>query len=104
MLSLEEKFQGGTGINITPPPETILTQTQCDHLRTCIARVAKVLGIDNYARIDLFYNRKTNDLIVIEANTLPALTPATVIYHQALAETPPLFPTDFLNQLIEKKI
>lgn len=104
MLSLEEKFQGGTGINITPPPETILTQTQCDHLRGCIARVAKVLGIDNYARIDLFYNRKTNDLIVIEANTLPALTPATVIYHQALAETPPLFPTDFLNQLIERKI
>lgn len=103
MLSLEEKFQGGTGINITPPPESILTKKQCDHLRASIAKVAKVLGIDNYARIDLFYNRKSDDIIVIEANTLPGLTPATVIYHQALAETPSLFPTDFLSTLIRNK-
>lgn len=104
MLSLEEKFQGGTGINITPPPESILSKKQCDHLRASIAKVAKTLGIDNYARIDLFYNRKTDDIIVIEANTLPGLTPATVIYHQALAETPPLFPPDFLNLLIRRKL
>jgi len=104
MLSLEEKFQGGTGINITPPPESILTKKQCDHLRSSITKVASVLGIDNYARIDLFYNRKTNDMIIIEANTLPGLTPATVIYHQALAESPPLFPTEFLTLLIQRKI
>jgi D-alanine-D-alanine ligase-like ATP-grasp enzyme len=103
MLSLEEKFQGGTGINITPPPESILSRKQCDHLRSSIAKVAKVLGIDNYARIDLFYNRKTDDIIVIEANTLPGLTPATVIYHQALAEDPPLFPTEFLSSIIRRK-
>lgn len=103
MLSLEEKFQGGTGINITPPPESILTKKQCDHLRASIAQVAKTLGIDNYARIDLFYNRKTDDIIVIEANTLPGLTPATVIYHQALAETPPLFPTEFLSKIVTSK-
>lgn len=104
MLSLEEKFQGGTGINITPPPESILTAQQCTHLRTALAQVAKALGIDNYARIDLFYNRITDDIIVIEANTLPGLTPATVIYHQALAETPPLFPMQFLSQLIKRKM
>lgn len=104
MLSLEEKFQGGTGINITPPPESILTQNQCKHLRESISKVAKTLGIDNYARIDLFYNRKTDEIIVIEANTLPGLTPATVIYHQALAESPPLFPTEFLSLLIRRKI
>lgn len=104
MLTLEEKFQGGTGINITPPPESILTREQCANLREKIAQVAKVLGIDNYARIDIFYNRKTDKMIVIEANTLPGLTPATVIYHQALAETPPLFPTAFLEVLIKSKI
>jgi D-alanine-D-alanine ligase-like ATP-grasp enzyme len=103
MLSLEEKFQGGTGINITPPPESILTKQQCTHLRESIAKVAQALGIDNYARIDLFYNRNTNDIIVIEANTLPGLTPATVIYHQALAENPPQFPTEFLSNLIRRK-
>ncbi len=104
MLSLEEKFQGGTGINITPPPESILTKQQCDHLRASISKVAKTLGIDNYARIDLFYNRKTDDIIVIEANTLPGLTPATVIYHQALAENPPMFPTEFLSHIIRRKL
>ena len=28
VLSLEEKFQGGTGINITPPPDEIVSATQ----------------------------------------------------------------------------
>lgn len=103
MLSLEEKFQGGTGVNITPPPENILTAAQVAHLKYALAQVARTLGIDNYARIDLFYNRKTDDIIIIEANTLPGLTPATVLYHQALAETPPLFPSAFLSRLIRMK-
>lgn len=105
MLSLEEKFQGGTGVNITPPPESILTASQSAHLKKSIAAVARVLGIDNYARIDLFYNRKTDDIIVIEANSLPGLTPATVLYHQALAEQPrPVYPGEFLSLLIKLKL
>jgi D-alanine-D-alanine ligase-like ATP-grasp enzyme len=105
MLSLEEKFQGGTGVNITPPPESILTSAQCTQLKKSIASVTRVLGIDNYARIDLFYNRKTNDIIIIEANSLPGLTPATVLYHQALAEQPrPIFPGEFLSLLIKLKL
>lgn len=103
MLSLEEKFQGGTGINITPPPASILTTAQYTHLKEALEQVARVLGIDNYARIDLFYNRKSDQIIIIEANSLPGLTPATVIYHQALAEQPPLFPADFLDLLIRMK-
>jgi D-alanine--D-alanine ligase len=105
MLSLEEKFQGGTGVNITPPPESILTASQCLHLKKSIAAVAHTLGIDNYARIDLFYNRKTDDIIIIEANSLPGLTPATVLYHQALAEQPrQIFPVEFLSLLIKLKL
>lgn len=104
MLSLEEKFQGGTGINITPPPESILSKDQCDHLRSLVAKAAHALEIDNYARIDVFYNRRSDDLIIIEANTLPGLTPATVIYHQALAETPSQFPMEFLSNIIRRKL
>lgn len=105
MLSLEEKFQGGTGVNITPPPESILTADQCSSLKKSIAAVARTLGIDNYCRIDLFYNRKTNDIIIIEANSLPGLTPATVLYHQALAEQPrAIFPVEFLSLLIKLKL
>ncbi len=100
MLSLEEKFQGGTGVNITPPPASILTAAQCDHIRLAIAQIAHSLGIENYARIDLFFNRLSEDIMIIEANTLPGLTPATVIYHQALAESPPVYPRMFLERII----
>lgn len=104
MLSLEEKFQGGTGVNITPPPPSIMSAEQIESLKARIAQTASALGIDNYARIDIFYNRNTDDMIIIEANTLPGLTPATVIYHQALAETPPMFPQEFLSFLIRTKL
>jgi hypothetical protein len=39
-------------------------------------------------------------MIVIEANTLPGLTPSTVIYHQALAEPESLTPIAFLEKII----
>lgn len=100
VLSLEEKFQGGTGINITPPPETILAEDDLKKLKQSVEIISAALGIKNYARIDLFYNIETKKIIVIEANTLPALTPSTVIYHQALAEETPLPPTAFLEKLI----
>jgi len=38
---------------------------------------------------------------VIEINTLPGLTPSTVIYHQALAENPPIYPREFLEEIIK---
>ena len=43
-------------------------------------------------------------MILIEANTLPGLTPSTVIYHQALAETPSMPPLVFLDRIISSKI
>lgn len=101
VLTVEEKFQGGTGVNLTPPPIEIISSKQVNNIRSLIEEVAKVLGIKNYARIDLFFNRKTDQVIIIEANSLPALTPSTVIYHQALAENPPIPPRDFLEKLIE---
>lgn len=101
VLSLEEKFQGGTGVNLTPPPEEIVTLEQIILIKTKIEKTAKALGIQGYARIDIFFNTKTNQIIVIEANTLPGLTPSTVIYHQALAEVPPLSPMSFLSKIVK---
>ncbi len=101
VLSLEEKFQGGTGVNLTPPPEEVITTDQITLIKTKIEQTAKTLGIQGYARIDIFFNTKNNEMIVIEANSLPGLTPSTVIYHQALAEVPPLTPQAFLSKLIK---
>lgn len=103
VLSLEEKFQGGTGVNITPPPPEIVPPAMLQTIRSGVETSAKALGIENYARIDLFFNVKSGKMIVIEANTLPGLTPSTVIYHQGLAETPSLPPRTFLERIIELK-
>ncbi len=100
ILSLEEKFQGGTGVNITPPPAPWVSPEALKKAMRRMEKVAGALGIKNYARIDAFMHRRTGELIIIEANTVPGLTPSTVIYHQALAETPPLYPREFLEAIV----
>lgn len=104
ILSLEEKFQGGTGINLTPPPEEIVEQAATQKIKRLVEKAAKALGIQNYARLDVFYNRLTGKMILIEANTLPGLTPSTVIYHQGLAEEPALSPLALLETMIASKL
>ncbi|MCC7197042.1 hypothetical protein IT413_02480 [Candidatus Peregrinibacteria bacterium] len=101
VLSLEEKFMGGTGVNLTPPPEPFVSKQAIDTVKKHIKLVAESLGIEGYSRIDTFMNTKTGDLIVIEANTLPGLTPSTVFYHQALAEPVPMTPREILEKIIE---
>ncbi len=100
VLSLEEKFQGGTGVNLTPPPEEILSAAAVEKVKRMVEKIARALCIRNYARLDIFFNRFTEKLIFIEANTLPGLTPSTVFYHQGLAEDPPLGPTALLEKII----
>lgn len=100
VLSVEEKFQGGTGVNITPPPREIIRPAILKKVRERISTVAKKVGIEGYARIDAFVNVKNGNLLIIEINTLPALTPSTVFYQQALAEKPPLYPRQLLEELI----
>jgi len=103
VLSLEAKFQGGTGINLTPPIKTIVSLRQRNLIRKKIVQAAMSLGIDGYARIDIFFHTSREEIMVIEANTLPGLTPSTVIFHQALADEHPMTPAQFLEFLIENK-
>ena len=101
VLSLEEKFQGGTGVNITPPPQPYIKLKAIENARQRMEIVAKKLGISGYARIDAFMEVNSGELMIIEANTTPALTPSTVIFHQALAENPKMYPVEFLEKIIE---
>ncbi len=103
ILSLEEKFQGGTGVNITPPPASLISAKHVEQIKKHIETVANIVGITGYARIDIFAELKTGNIIVIEVNTLPGLTPSTVIYHQALAEKNPMNPKQFLEEIIKNK-
>ncbi len=101
VLSLEEKFQGGTGVNITPPPQPHVSDKALKEAKKRIEIAANTLGIEGYARLDAFMQTQTGELFIIEANTLPALTPSTVIFHQSLEEKTPIYPREFLEHLIE---
>lgn len=103
VLSVEEKFQGGTGINITPPPTSLFSEEAKSSMQQNLCRAAKQLGINNYARLDVFVEFATGKIRLIEANTLPALTPSTVLYHQALSVVPPMSPRTLLSTIIEQK-
>lgn len=115
VLSIEDKFMGGTGVNITPPNvlvlinekgknqsfETIeiISDNQKDKIQKDIKQVVQNLGIRGYARIDIFFNRITDQTIIIEANTLPGLSPSTVLFQQACQEN--YSPQEFLSKIIE---
>lgn len=100
VLSLEEKFMGGTGINLTPPPARFVPPAVIKKIQEKIKKVATVLEIEGYARIDAFIHRKTGAVHLIEVNTLPALTPSTVLFQQGLAEKKPLLPRVLIEKII----
>lgn len=100
VLTVEEKFQGGTGVNITPPPREIVSSRAVTYAKQCIRRLAHAVGLRGYARIDAFMQVDTGNLLIIEVNTLPALTPSTVLFQQALAEKPPIYPRELLEMII----
>ncbi len=103
VLSLEEKFQGGTGVNITPPPESLLSTKLLTRVKKTITEVATKVGIKGYCRIDIFVELATGNVMIIEINSLPGLTPSTVLYHQALAERAAIYPREFLELLVSNK-
>lgn len=102
ILSMEEKFLPGAGENQTP---ALLPASAITFVQRTIERVFEALNGKGYSRIDCFYQNaeqsKTGQerLVILEINTLPALTPATCIFHQA-AEIG-LKPMEFIDLIIE---
>ncbi|XP_014497814.1 uncharacterized protein LOC106759248 isoform X1 [Vigna radiata var. radiata] len=101
ILSLEEKFQGGTGINLTPPPLSIMSENALKRCKQHIELIANTLQLEGFSRIDAFVNVDSGEVLIIEVNTVPGMTPSTVLIHQALAEQPPLYPHEFFRKLLD---
>ncbi len=102
ILSIEEKFLPGAGENRTPAP---LSKEAGALVQKTIEDAYKALNCKGYARIDCFYQQAeqsstgSDRLIILEVNTLPGLTPATCIFHQA-AEIG-LKPMEFIDLIVE---
>ncbi len=102
ILSIEEKFLPGAGENQTPAP---LPAASLAFVQRTMENIYKTIGCSGYARIDCFYQSPEMSptgkerVITLEVNSLPGLTPATVIFHQA-AEVG-MSPTEFLDTIVQ---
>ncbi|HQQ93009.1 MAG TPA: D-alanine--D-alanine ligase [Bacteroidia bacterium] len=105
VLSLEEKFLAGQGQNITPARYSRSEQERkqiSDYVKNELGRAAKVLGVSGYCRIDAFVRIYANlkiEVIFIEVNSLPGMTPATCIFHQAALNH--YKPLEFIDHILD---
>jgi D-alanine--D-alanine ligase len=102
ILSIEEKFLPGAGQNITP---ALLPADALALAQHTVEQAYKTAGCVGYARIDCFYQSATQSptgterVVILEINTLPGLTPATCIFHQA-AEVG-MSPMSFIDLIVQ---
>ena len=101
ILSMQEKFLPGAGENQTP---ALLPAQALQFVQNTVEKVYTAIGCSGYARIDCFYQDATQSptgkqrVVIIEINSLPALTPATCIFHQAAEIN--IKPMDLIGQII----
>ena len=101
ILSIEEKFLPGAGENQTPAP---LPEKTITYIERTLEQLYATVGLQGYARIDCFYQTAAQSgtgserIIILEINSLPGLTPATCIFHQAAEIN--LKPMDFIDHII----
>ena len=102
ILTIEEKFLPGAGENQTPAP---LPEATLEFVKHTIEAAYKEINCKGYARVDCFYQNAQQSptgkerVVILEFNTLPGLTPATCIFHQA-AETG-IRPMEFIDLIIK---
>ncbi len=106
VLSLAEKFLAGEGQNITPArfhPDPRERSKIAAKVKQDLQTVAQLLQLEGYARIDAMVKIFDThvETWIIEVNTLPALTPATCIFHQAAYNG--YTPFDFLHTIIQQR-
>ncbi len=105
VLSLEEKFLAGQGQNITPAryhKDPNKNRYISNKIKAELEKAARILKIEGYSRIDAFvriYDEEKIEVIFIEVNSLPGMTPATCIFHQAaIAQYKPY---EFIDKILD---
>lgn len=105
VLSLEEKFLAGEGQNITPArfrKDPALNHQVSAKVREVLEKVASLLKVEGYARIDAFvriFENNEVETVIIEVNSLPGMTPATCIFHQSAING--YKPYDFIDAILQ---
>jgi len=78
----KNKYQKGSAIETCPAdlPEDLTKKMQ-----GYAEDVFRILGMKSYARMDFLMDEKTNGIYCLEANTLPGMTPTSLLPQEAAA-------------------
>jgi len=95
VLSLEDKFLYGQGENKTPAR---VSEEMLKKIQDVAVRAYCVLGLKAYSRIDMFV-LNNGRVLVLEPNSLPGMTPSTVLFHQAAASG--ITQSGFIDKIID---
>ena len=78
----ERKYQSGMTEEICPAE---LTAEEASRLADSALKAHRALGLGSYSRIDFIKDNKTGKFICLEANTLPGMTPTSLLPQEAAA-------------------
>lgn len=77
-----KKYQSGMTLEICPAP---LTDDECARLSFLAEKAHAALGLGDYSRIDFILDENKKDFFCLEANTLPGMTPMSLLPQEAAA-------------------
>lgn len=75
----KNKYKAGSAVETCPAE---LSEELTKQMQHYAEEVAKVIGLDTYSRIDFLLNEK-NEMFCLEANTLPGMTPTSLLPQEA---------------------
>ncbi|MGN1095595.1 MAG: D-alanine--D-alanine ligase, partial [Eubacteriales bacterium] len=77
-----KKYQSGLTEEICPAP---LSDSESARLSSLALAAHRALSLGDYSRIDFIYDKQKGDFFCLEANTLPGMTPLSLLPMEAAA-------------------
>lgn len=79
----KNKYQAGMTVELCPAP---ISPEDTDRVQRLAEKVHEILQLNAYSRVDFLMDENDGTLYCLEANTLPGMTPTSLIPQMAAAE------------------
>ena len=78
----KNKYQAGSAVETCP---AVLSDEQTAQMQRFAEAAYRSVGMQSYARFDFMMDEKTGNMYCLEANTLPGMTPTSLLPQEAAA-------------------
>ena len=78
----KNKYQAGATVEICPAP---IDEDLTLEIQNCAIKAFNALRLKSYARFDFLLDKETNKFYCLEGNTLPGMTPTSLVPQEAAA-------------------